>query len=263
MALPLAGFEPARPLREQLTSGARGVAVAFFVLSFGYLLNGLTDRKMDEDVTRNSLVELEGRERSIIGISCGLAAAALAVAGCGPWPAFAAAAVCVASGWIYSAGPRLKSVPVVGSLLNVTNFTPLLFVGIAGVEFPLNLLELGVVFSVLLLQNQLLHEAADARADRRGGVHTTFLFLGQRAAAAVAFVLGLAIAFAGFGIGQKSGPALAFVAAILALPCCTVFPIWLYRRGSEHPAMGVARVAHRRVALVLGATLGLASLGGR
>jgi 4-hydroxybenzoate polyprenyltransferase len=262
LALPLAGLDHTGPVARELTSLARGIGIAFFVLAFGYLLNALADRDMDGDVSRYALVAGSNRPFPVTGLLWVLAALALGLSWLGPWPVRAAAAVSIASGWIYSAGPRLKSRPGIGSLLNVTNFAPLLLVGMSGPSLPRDLAALTVVFSALLLQNQMLHEAADAEYDRRGELRTTFLYFGRRPAAALAFVLGLAAWLGSVWMGSSVGVAAAAGAALLAFPSLAFYPIWLDRRGEDPVAMSRARGAHRKTSLVLGAMLCLTRFSG-
>ena len=50
--LPLACFEPTLPGALAL---ARGVAIAACVLAYGYLLNAISDRKIDRSLDKNPL----------------------------------------------------------------------------------------------------------------------------------------------------------------------------------------------------------------
>ncbi|MBX3248090.1 MAG: UbiA family prenyltransferase [Myxococcales bacterium] len=247
LALPLAGVEPSRPWWWVDT--ARGVTIAFAVLAFGYLWNGVADRAMDLDPDKRARPsEIEAHRRAALAS----AASALGVGAFGPWPAFVATLVSLGSGWAYSTGPRLKSIPVIGSAMNVASFAPLLFVGLSDATLPPGLVTLACCFAALLLQNQLLHEAADASEDQRGALRTTFLQLGPRPVAGLA-----AIAGAVPSIAVASGdadPRLAF-AALLALPFAILFPAALFRRGGEASAMRRARLLHRAAAVVGGAAL--------
>jgi 4-hydroxybenzoate polyprenyltransferase len=171
-----------------LLNGGRGVAIAFCVLGFGYLVNASSDVEVDVDAKKNPLLDVD-RRRHVPWLAAGLAVVAMGLALLGPAVGWAATAICLASGVVYSVGPRLKAVPLVGTLANATNFVPLLWVG-ASVGDPPLARSLAPVFAGLLLQSQLVHEAADAETDGRAKVRTTFVVLGRRGSAAVAALFG-------------------------------------------------------------------------
>jgi 4-hydroxybenzoate polyprenyltransferase len=176
---------------------------------------------------------------------------ALVASAWAPASARLATAICLASGVLYSVGPRLKRYPVLGTLSNVTNFAPLLWVGASssGGTAP-GLSPLAVAFVCLLLQNQLLHEAADRQEDVRARVCTTVLLVGERRAALVAAVLGA-------GLLAAARPAHAFAVALgpLAAAYVVFFPLVLAARGSDPTAMNRARMAHRACSVVTGGLL--------
>jgi hypothetical protein len=88
----------------------------------------------------------------------------------------------------YSVPPRLKGVPVVGTLWNAVMGVPgFFFTGGAPVGTP-PLRPLVGLFALLLLVSQLLHEAAD-RDDDAGKVLTVATARGRRAALTAALVL--------------------------------------------------------------------------
>jgi 4-hydroxybenzoate polyprenyltransferase len=249
LLLPLAGRDATLSVEQSALSILRGVAIAFCLLAFGYLLNSLADRDMDLDIDKRAAGALPpARGRAIVA---GLAIAALALALTGPLSVSVATAVCMASGTIYSVGPRLKTLPFVGTALNVGNFGPLLFVGLARDALPPALPVLAAAFVLLLGQNQLLHEAADAEEDVRGGVRTTFRRLGSRGAALLALIAGgllvpllhrtplpAIVGGAAFGLG---------------------FPAAFLRLGERPADMARLRLLHRVLALAFGA--GLYALG--
>ncbi|HEY3498825.1 MAG TPA: UbiA family prenyltransferase, partial [Polyangiaceae bacterium] len=254
LLLPLASLGSGRSLGGELVSVLRGAGIAFCLLAFGYLLNALADREMDGD-SRRALPNEAARLRSVARLPPVFAVLALVLAATAPWPVWIATVVCVASGWAYSTGPRLKARPLLGSALNVTNFVPLLFLGLSSDALPLGMLALAGVFGCLLLQNQLLHEAADVEADRRGRVHTTFLLLGPKGSACLALLLGVAAAVPSLRLAlDTAGPA-AIGVTVLVLPSLVLFPIWLGRRGADSQSMARARALHRGASLLLGAAL--------
>lgn len=253
LALPLAGFDRALPLPVALAAALRGVLVAFGVLAFGYLLNSIADRGMDHSAEKNPLRE-ETELAPLRGALVLLAACALVPALWSPWPVGLGAVACLLSGWIYSVGPRLKSLPGLGTVLNVSNFAPLLWVGLARPSPPPQLPLLAWSFTVLLLQNQLLHEAADAPEDAEGGVRTTFLRLGTAGTALLALVCGFSLTMLCRGFVHERpflGQLPSLLSAVFVLP----FPLALALLGRSPAVMARLRVVHRMVALLFGAVL--------
>ncbi len=249
LLLPLASVGGAEP-RTVATSLPRGVAIAFCVLAFGYLLNGVSDCGMDGSADKNALVGSARTHSSVHAILFALAAAALLLAFASPWPVTIATSICLASGVAYSIGPRLKRFPIVGTLLNVSNFAPLLWVGLATAEPAPGLWPLTAAFVGLLLQNQLLHEAADREEDARGRVITTVRAFGDRAAGGLAALLGTIVVLSASARFEGALFALAFVA---------LFPLLLVFRGSDAKAMGAARRLHRFASLAAGGALFLST----
>lgn len=251
--LPMAAVRPDVALAERGWSLARGLALAFGVCSFAFLVNGVHDRGVDRTPQKNPFLEvpkdaMHTYERQLFW----LVVTILILGATGPWAVLAAAAAATAIGWAYSAGPRLKRFPVVGTLANIGIFAPLLFLAANDVADCRHILSFLPPFVALLVQNQLLHEAADADDDRRGGVRTTFIAVGRGAAAAV-------VALA--GIGVLAVPAWLTAAAtrlpawvVLSVPAVVFFPLAM-GLGPRVPAAGTLRVLHRAYSILLGAVL--------
>jgi 4-hydroxybenzoate polyprenyltransferase len=93
----------------------------------------------------------------------------------------------------YSAPPRLKRVPVLGTLWNIAVGVPgLFFAGSPDFDrVPFRLFV--TLFAALLLVSQLIHEAEDRDDDRTGGVTTIAVLAGTRGALSVAVLLLLCI----------------------------------------------------------------------
>jgi 4-hydroxybenzoate polyprenyltransferase len=249
LALPLAGIDPSLTANQNARAVARGVAVAFCVLGFGYLVNAAGDIKSDFDARKNPLLAGEGALRSAASawaLAGGLATAAVALAACGSAIALGATLVSLASGTLYSIGPRLKAVPVAGTLANATNFAPLLWVGAAGAD-PSLARRLAPAFAGMLLQSQVLHEAADAAADARAGIRTTFLVLGRGPSAVLAALFGALAAF-GPPVGLPASAGLAVVYVLF-------FPLALALLASDPERAARLRAWHRWSGVVLGAAL--------
>jgi 4-hydroxybenzoate polyprenyltransferase len=249
LVLPLAGVDPSASYELVMEGVLRGVAIAFGVLAFGYLLNSLADRRLDQDPHKGSLPSgaLTPQWLAVVGLGVGTTA----LAAQGPAIVLGAALLCMGSGVVYSVGPRLKSLPLIGSLLNISNFAPLLLVGLPGPDAQAPLLgPLLAAFAPLLLQNQLIHEAADALEDRAGGVVTTFGRFGPQRSAAVAALCGLCSAMA--VMWPSPSPTSSTLALLLAVAFAGWYPRQLARRGHEPTTMAALRVQHRFAALTGG-----------
>jgi 4-hydroxybenzoate polyprenyltransferase len=253
LALPLASWDP--KAHAALAHLVRAEATAFAVLGFGYLLNGVTDRRHDAPGKNPLTSEDEGAIRASTRASGLLALGALALGAVAPWPVPVAAAIAVGTGFVYSSGPRLKTVPLVGTLLNAAAFGPLLWLGTCPSGVPAHTAPLAVCFSGLLLQNQLLHEAADIEEDTRGAIHTTVRLVGLRGAALLAALAGTApaVTFAHWGMTARA----AVVAAVFGVGV----PLAMLRRGGDPRGVATVRAAQRWLSLAVGAlAIGSAAL---
>jgi 4-hydroxybenzoate polyprenyltransferase len=250
LPVPLATFDP-HGGPGALLAAARGVVIAFAILAFGYLLNSVSDRRMDLDVRKNPFI-VAGTSRHRYSLVA-LVSLTVLLAAFSPWPAQLAALSCLTIGWIYSTGPRIKSIPIVGSLANLGNFGPLLFVGMQHPSLPPRFGWVALVFSAILLQNQLIHEAGDAIEDRGGGVHTTWLTLGSGWTTAGAALLGL---IAAVGAARTVSPARSTLVAVgVGAAFGVVFPLLLAWRGRHPQQAARLRLIHRWCALPFGAAL--------
>ena len=249
LPLPLATVDP-RPLGAALWDTGRGVATAAAILAFGYLLNSVADRMMDRDARKNPLI-LPGAGEPRLALAA-LLAAGVGLAALGPWPTRVAAALSLFFFSVYSAAPRIKSVPLLGSLANIGMFAPLLFLGLRDASLPPGLAALVVACGALVLETQLVHEAADSLEDRAGGVRTTWLTVGPRRAAALAAACGIVAAAGAASLGSDTALALAGLAAGLF---GAAFPLQLARLGGDTARAARLRLSHRWCGLAFGAAL--------
>jgi 4-hydroxybenzoate polyprenyltransferase len=248
LPLPLASFDPYAPRFGSIAAALRGIGIAAALLAFGYLLNSLADRELDRDARKNPLI-VAGAAHPRHALMT-FVAVSLILAASGSWPVRAATIVALVGYVVYSTGPRLKSIPVVGSLVNISLFTPLLFVGMYGTVLPPGFAALAVACAALVLETQLIHEAADRFDDAAGGVRTTWLTVGALGTAAMATVAGLTAAGAALAITRSVAIA-AVVAAVFAL----AFPSLLaWQGGNAHQAARL-RIAHRWCGVLLGGGL--------
>jgi 4-hydroxybenzoate polyprenyltransferase len=171
-----------------------GGLVAGLCLAYAYGLNGIADRGMDRDETKNALAGLEAfpREAALLVAACALVAVGIAAA-LSPL-ALSGCAVSLVAGTLYSGRLRLKRLPVVGTLVNMLIFVPLPFLAAVGPPSS-GMLFLTYCFYVLVTQNQILHEVADRDEDVAAGVRTTGVIIGAAGVRVLAVVLGPVAAF--------------------------------------------------------------------
>lgn len=188
--LPFAAAVQARePFVLDLAVCLAAVVVATGCLAFAYGINGVTDRGLDRAVSKNALAGAASVPREVTTLLVASAVVALGVASLLGFAALGLAACSLFAGFVYSAPPRLKRLPFIGTLANVAIFAPLPILATdLAVSRPVSVLE--YVFVVLLMQNQLLHELSDVDEDARGGVRTTGAVLGTWGFRGSALVLG-------------------------------------------------------------------------
>jgi len=236
--LPAAAFGRdalAHPLGAALLF-ARGALVAALALSFSYGLNAVHDRATDRSAAKNPLAGAPVVAIEAQALVWGCGALALIAAMSGGASATACTAASLLTGGVYSAGPRLKAWPLLGTVLNVGIFLPLMWV--AGPVAPRSA-ALPLTFAAMLVQNQLWHEREDLEEDRAAGVRTTAALLGERGtavAAAVIGAIGAAAAVAGSTRFSEAGAVLAACALGSAVPLV----VSRERRRAAHRAAAMA-----------------------
>jgi 4-hydroxybenzoate polyprenyltransferase len=251
LPLPLATFDASAPLGTALLAAARGIANAFAILAFGFLLNAVSDRQVDRDPRKNPLlVSGHGRYKTSLVV---LPAVSLTLAAFSPWPVQLATAWCLTLGCLYSIGPRLKAIPVVGTVTDAAGFTPILFLGMTGPSLPPGFSTVVIAFAALLLQNQLIHEAADRVDDAASGIRTTWLTLGPRWTALLIAGAGGVVTV----VAASAAPPFRYVSAAVAVAAVFVvaFPLLLAWDGLGAGRAARVRVIHRWCAVLLGAAL--------
>lgn len=187
LPLPLASY----PLDQGVRAwglAASGVALGAACLAVAYFVNNLADRMVDRDPVKNPCIGFEATEGWLLYAALVSAAALLGGFMVNGTVGFAVA-ISVLAGWMYSHTGRLKQYPVLGTLANLGIFTPLCLLCSQGDAVQPYTISLMVVASILVLQNQLLHEMMDANEDR-GRVMTTFLWCGRGPTLGALVVLG-------------------------------------------------------------------------
>jgi 4-hydroxybenzoate polyprenyltransferase len=197
VVLPAAGVDSAvlHNLPGAATRLVAGAFVTATALAYAYGLNGVTDRFVDRDPRKNPFTGVGAVPPLTMLFLYATAGAALCVAALLGTTSVALASASIAASTVYSAGPRLKARVGIGTLLNLIIFAPLLAVACPLGRLPDQFFLLGIAFVTLLLQNQLLHERADAAEDAGASLRTTGLLLADRGVAVVITVLGVSSAF--------------------------------------------------------------------
>jgi 4-hydroxybenzoate polyprenyltransferase len=249
LALPLLSWDPSAPDLLRLVVAA---AVAACCLAFAYGWNNIRDAGLDRSVAKNPLAGGGSRSGATnLFLLAGLAAAGL---GGGAWLGVipgSAAAIQLTGSALYSGGPRLKALPVVCTLANLWIFCPLAFLCQGPLPWTSGLWAFTGLFGLVLVQNQLLHEAMDCEEDASDGVRTTAALLGPSATAVLSAGLGLAAGAATVALGVSVGAPVVYGAA--ALPVTLFSLAVLLRPGAGTP--GARRRLQRAVGM---ATCGLA-----
>jgi 4-hydroxybenzoate polyprenyltransferase len=251
LLLPVAAFDPVAAPGPALIALARGVVSAAALLAFGYLLNSVTDRGVDGDERKNPLIVPGAIEPTYALVLLPVVSLTLAIFA--PWPVRVATVVSLTFFFIYSAAPRIKSIPVVGSLSNIGMFAPLLFLSMTGTELPPRFVYVVLALSALVLETQLVHEAADQLDDRQAGLRTTWLTLGPHWTALIVAGAGLTAAAAAARaiVGDGSSPVALAAAAVFGL----IVPALLAMRGHDPAAAARLRLTTRWTGVVFGLAL--------
>lgn len=218
--------------------------VAACCLASAYAINAVTDRRSDRLAAKNPLIGAPALVPRVLGSAAGLALLAVGLArSLGAW-APAAAATSLLAGLAYSTSVCGKRTPLLGIACNTAIFAPLaLLLHPGGPLAPASRAEL-LLFALLLAQNQLLHELADADEDAAAGARTTARWLGVRRTRALLRGLGLVAALAALLLIRDPH------ARVLGLGLGALAPLL----AGDRP-FAQARRAHRALALVAGAAL--------
>ncbi|NUO50230.1 MAG: UbiA family prenyltransferase [Polyangiaceae bacterium] len=210
-----------------------GVLAASGCLGFAYGLNSITDAGLDRSAAKNPFaggIEAPWRARLLVAACAGLALV-IAFLRSGS-PALPATLASLVVAFAYSAPPRLKAVPFVGTVLNAGIFAPLFWLG---APLGSGVLPTVLLFTGLLLQNQLLHELEDRDEDLAAGVVTTAAILGTRWSRGAVVVVGAAAVLAVHAVSER---------AVLAGACIGLASLTLTQRR--------ARRRHRLAAALSG-----------
>lgn len=245
--LPLAGLNRvALGSARDLLRGALAIGVAALLLGYAYGINAWADRGSDASSLKNPLAGMSTVpfEAKLVVVVAALLAF-FAACFLGAW-AILLSLVSLVAGTLYSVGPRLKALPILGAVCNAAIFVPLL--DLAFTKESANPLRavFYVTFIGLIFQNQLLHEAADVDEDVLSGDWTTARLLGPRGVRIVATVLAIPFGFLAYWLAFPS--CVVGVAAVVAMLGGALVAM----RATD---FAKARRVHRYVAAAFGAVL--------
>lgn len=222
---------------------ALAVGAAALCLAYAYGINAVEDRAADRNVVKNPLAGTSRVPHLVLVLLALSGVLAIALGAALGTTSVVAVAVSLTGGTVYSAGPRCKALPVLGTAVNALIFVPLLFVGQANPALLPAQELFCITFLALLTQNQLLHELADRDEDAAAGARTTALTLGESTTAAIALLVGLAGALA---------IALRHPTRAGSLAATGVFAGGILARAARAGRAASTRVAHRWLSIGTG-----------
>lgn len=250
LPLPLAGWWAGEARSGRSLVG--GLAAWGMALAFMSAVNQAFDDRLDRRAGKNPVgVRFGRREALLMAVPPALLSVALAA-----WLSprgLVPTLLLLAAATVYSAPPRLKRVPVLGTLWNVVIALPGLFLADAprAGHAPLRLLV--TLFALLLVVSQLLHEAEDRDDDLAGGVFTVAVVTGVRGALGAA-ALGLAaIPLATWALSAGMAHRAALTAATGLFSAAWLATLGAVLRGGERRGLRAVRLRYRYAALALGA----------
>lgn len=162
-------------------------------LAGGYGFNGACDWRTD-DPGKNPIREAAVSPSLAGGLALTILLAPIGVAYFLMPDILWLAAGMVSLGIVYSL-PHwgLKRIPGIVTVANVALFVPLFWIGADRLpEFQIRDILPVLVLAIPSLQSQLVHELGDMREDRRSGVTSTAIFLGERTVCRILQVSGIA-----------------------------------------------------------------------
>lgn len=236
--------------RRALVGGVLGWA---FGLAYTSSINQAFDDRLDKPQPGKNPVGGRLDRRGAILLSVPPAVACVAVEAALAPRGLAAAVFLVVVATLYSAPPRLKRVPVLGTVWNVVIGLPGFFLaddrGLA--QPPLRLLT--GLFALLLVVSQLIHEAEDRDDDRSGGVSTVATIAGVRGALGAACAVLVAVPPASYFLasGLRNQAPLAAVSVVFA--CAWLAALGRRALRGDATALRRVRLRYRAAALAFGA----------
>jgi 4-hydroxybenzoate polyprenyltransferase len=254
LPLPIAGWaaDPGHPGLTALVGGVLGWGLG---LAYASAINQAFDDRVDRLWKAKNPVGGTFERREAIRLSLLPLVASLAVlAALAPMGLLPGAGLLVAA-TLYSAPPRLKQIPVLGTLWNLLVGVPgFFFAGRPSVgELPLR--PLVGLFAVLLLGSQLIHEAQDRDDDLMGEVRTIATEGGRSTALLAASALVLATPVIGWWLAQGVARRAEITIACALFAAGWGSRLWTRMRCEDGAELKRLRLRYRYSAVCLGAVV--------
>lgn len=252
LPLPLAGWV-ADAHRPTVTSLVAGIGAWGLGLAYASAINQAFDGALDPEA-KNPVGGTFSRRRAILlaippAVASLVLLTAFSPAGVLPDVALLAAAT------LYSAPPRLKRFPVVGTAWNLVVAVPGFFFAARPAVDTLPLRLLVGLFAVLLLGSQLIHEAQDHDDDVAGGVRTVATEGGRRVALVAAALLALATPGVAWSLAGGADRRVEITVACVVFAVAWGAVLWTRTRSASEAELKRLRVRYRYSAICLGAVV--------
>lgn len=168
---------------------------------------------------------------------------------------FLAAIISLFGSTVYSGGPTLKNVPIVGTLANLLIFIPLAFLG-GGEAINFNFFIFVIALVGLLMQSQMIHEAADYKDDIKNRIATTAVKYGLEVSKKGSLLWGVLsiVAFIVLALNLESKWVWGAVSVLAAFDLLYFF----YSSFQNEVATASLRLKHRYIGFVAGTVAYLA-----
>lgn len=250
LPLPLAGWI-AGSARSwcALAGGVLGWALALAYMS---AINQAYDDRLDRRPDKNPVGAAIDRRGAVWRAVPAALGCVTVLAACAPSRVAMGVALLAAS-TAYSAPPRLKRVPLVGTLWNVVLAVPGLVLADTPRAGHPSFAALSGVFCGLLLVSQLLHEAEDRDDDRAGGVSTVAVMLGEPGALRVACGALAMLPWVAWALSPAMPRRMLFTGAIAAFAMAWVALLGRRLARGDLRALRATRLRYRYAAVALGA----------
>lgn len=250
LPLPLAGWIAGGARSPTaLAGGLTGWALALAYMS---AVNQAFDDRLDRRPDKNPVgVGISRRDALLRALPAALGSlAAVALGAPSRWPA---AVLLLAAATAYSAPPRLKRVPIVGTLWNVVIALPgLTLADTARADHP-SFAAVAGVFSLLLLASQLVHEAEDRDDDRAGAISTVAVLTGAKGALTAATTTLAVLPLVAWWLSRAMHRRALFTAAVLAFSAGWVAALATRLARGDLRGLRDVRLRYRHTAVALGA----------
>lgn len=250
LPLPLAGWVAGEARAPAALAG--GVGAWVLALAYASAVNQAFDDRLDRRPGKNPVGAGLSRRSALLGA---LPAAVGCIAVTAAWAPsrWGAAALVLAAATVYSAPPRLKRVPLLGTLWNVVIALPGLTLADAPRAGHPSFHALAGAFSLMLLGSQLLHEAEDRDDDRAGGVATVAVLTGARGALAATAAVLAALAALAWRLSDAMPQRALFRATVLLFSSAWAATLLERLARGDLGELRTLRLRYRHTAVVTGA----------